>query len=154
MAPELLVPSKFGLDRCAPSKEGDIYAMAMVIYQVCTTRCPNMRTHANSSCIGTHWNTTVRQTPSSEVVFKVLGGGKPSRPANALELGLSDKVWKLLEECWRAERVSAIGKDVLGRVKAAASVCGTLPPVGGVPQRYEDPDSDFNKFGRSLPLVK
>ena len=40
MAPELLVPSRFGLDRCAPSKEGDIYAMAMAIYQVPTTRFP------------------------------------------------------------------------------------------------------------------
>jgi hypothetical protein len=59
MAPELLVPSKFGLDRCAPSKEGDIYAMAMVIYQVYTTRCPT-HTHVNSSRIGTHRNTTVR----------------------------------------------------------------------------------------------
>lgn len=34
MAPELLVPSKFGLRKCIPTKEADIYAMAMVIYQV------------------------------------------------------------------------------------------------------------------------
>ena len=35
MAPELLVPARFGLRRCRPSKEADIYAMGMVIYQVC-----------------------------------------------------------------------------------------------------------------------
>ena len=34
MAPELVIPSRFGLDKCLPSKEADIYAMAMVIYQV------------------------------------------------------------------------------------------------------------------------
>ena len=34
MAPELLVPSRLGLDKCMPSKEADIYAIAMVFYQV------------------------------------------------------------------------------------------------------------------------
>ena len=38
MAPELLVPSKFGLKKYMPLKEADIYAMGMVIYQVRTTR--------------------------------------------------------------------------------------------------------------------
>ena len=37
MAPELLVPSKFGLDKCTPSKEADVYATAMTIYQVSVT---------------------------------------------------------------------------------------------------------------------
>ena len=38
MAPEFLVPSRFGLDRRTPSKEADVYAMAMTIYQVRSTR--------------------------------------------------------------------------------------------------------------------
>jgi len=33
MAPELLAPSKFGLDTCKSTKEADIYAMGMVTYQ-------------------------------------------------------------------------------------------------------------------------
>ena len=37
-APELLFPSKFGLDKPTPAKEADIYAMAMVIYQVHPTQ--------------------------------------------------------------------------------------------------------------------
>ena len=81
----------------------------------------------------------------SEIVFKVLGGEKPSRPANALELGLSDQVWGLLEKCWRIQsRCRPPVKYVLGHIKAAASVCGTLPPVGGVPERYEVPESSFS----------
>ena len=88
---------------------------------------------------------------TSEVVFKVVGGGKPSKPANALELGLSDRVWKLLEDCWQSERsLRPSVKDVLGRVKAAASVCGTLPSVKNIPKRYEDPESRLDKWGRSL----
>jgi len=84
-------------------------------------------------------------------MFKVLVGERPSKPANALELGLSDRVWKLLEDCWQLNRTSRppIG-GVSNRVKGAASLCGILASVGGIPQRYEDPDSDFVKFGMSL----
>ena len=83
-------------------------------------------------------------------MFKVLDGGKPSKPANALELGLSDRVWKLLEECWQTERkLRPLVKDVLGRVKAAASVCGKLPSVKNIPKQYEDPESRLDKYGKS-----
>ena len=59
MAPELLVPSRFGLDECMPTKEADIYAMGMVIYQVRATQC-SVRTRIDSYFVGSHWNTTVR----------------------------------------------------------------------------------------------
>ena len=84
--------------------------------------------------------------------FKVVAGVKPSKPTNALELGLSDKVWKLLEDCWQTQHTLRPSiKDVLGRIKAAASVCGTLLSVGGVPQRHEYFESDSTEFGRPLP---
>ena len=86
-----------------------------------------------------------------EVVFKVLGGVRPTKPTNALKLGLSDNVWELLEGCWRPERqLRPSVRDVLGCIKSAASTCGTLPPVGGVARRRTDPDSLFNKFGMYL----
>ena len=89
-------------------------------------------------------------------MFKVLGGEKPSKPANALELGLSDKVWKLLEDCWQTDRaLRPSTRDVSVRVQVAASFCGTLSSVGVVPQRYEDSDLDSSEFGRPLfPLIK
>ena len=133
MAPELLVPSRFGLDKCMPTREADVYAMGMVIYQVLTGATP----------FG-------KQT-GPEVVIKVLGGVRPPKPTNALDIGLSDKLWKLLEGCWETEHEDRPPvRDVLARVKSAASACGILSPVGGVVQRYEDPDSGFNKFGTSL----
>ena len=59
IAPELLVPSRFGLDKCGPSKEADTYVIAVVIYQVRATR---FLAHAyiHLSCVGTHRNTAVR----------------------------------------------------------------------------------------------
>jgi serine/threonine protein kinase len=127
MAPELLVPSKFGLERSTPTAEADIYAVAIVVYQVLTGTLPFGK--------------------QTEVVFKVLRGERPSKPENALELGLCDKVWKMLEECWQEEReLRPPVENVLGCIKSAASACGILSPVGGVTQRQEDLDSGFNKF--------
>jgi len=59
MAPELLVPSRFGLEKCTPTKEADIYATAMVIYQVRTARSL-ARIHIDSYVVGPHGTTTVR----------------------------------------------------------------------------------------------
>jgi hypothetical protein len=35
MSPELLVPSEFGMRTSFPTPEGDIYALGLVIFQVC-----------------------------------------------------------------------------------------------------------------------
>ena len=133
MAPERLVPSKFGLEDGTPTMEADIYAMAMTIYQVLTGTLP------------------FGKRTGPEVMFQLLGGVRPSKPKNALELGLSDEVWKLLEDCWQTDRqLRPPVNDVLGHVRSAASACGTLPPVWGVARRDRDPASDFAKFGESL----
>ena len=50
MAPELLVPSRFGLENCVPTKGADVYAMAMTIYQVRMVWCP-VGTRADSHII-------------------------------------------------------------------------------------------------------
>jgi len=35
MSPELLVPSRFGIDHSLPTPEADVYAFGLVIFQVC-----------------------------------------------------------------------------------------------------------------------
>ena len=60
MAPELLLPSKFGLYKCIPSKEADIYAIGMVIYQVRVAQRPALA-YVDSFRIGAHWNITIRE---------------------------------------------------------------------------------------------
>ena len=58
MAPELLAPPRFELGGSTPSKEADIYALGMVIYQVRAAQYLT-RTFANPPRIGTHRNTAV-----------------------------------------------------------------------------------------------
>lgn len=85
-------------------------------------------------------------------MFKIFGGKRPSKPANALELGLSDKIWKLLEDCWQTQRTLRPSvRDVLDCAKAAALVCDVLSPVRGISLSRKEPQSEFNKFGRSFP---
>ena len=87
-----------------------------------------------------------------EVAIKVLGGVRPPKPTNALDLGLSDKVWTLLEDCWQIERERRPPvQEVLVYVKSSALGCGILSPVGGVVQRHEEPDSDSTMPGTSFP---
>lgn len=87
-APELLLPSKFGLERAVPSKEADIYALGMTAYQVFTGRWPFF---------------PKRET---EIIHAVISGERPPRPENAEEIGMTDVVWELLEECWREDRMT------------------------------------------------
>jgi hypothetical protein len=60
MAPQLLVPSKFGLEKCTPTKESDVYAMAMTVYQVLATQRLSYAC-INSICAGAYWDDTVLQ---------------------------------------------------------------------------------------------
>ena len=39
-------------------------------------------------------------TRDATVVFRVILGIRPERPADATALGLSDEVWALMETCW------------------------------------------------------
>ena len=70
----------------------------------------------------------------SELVLKIMEGEKPTKAANALELGLSDEVWNLLEGCWQVDRALRPSiEDVSARINAAAFVCGMLlSPQSGV----------------------
>lgn len=150
MAPERLFPSMFGVENDTPTTEADIYAMAMVIYQVLTTQ---FLTHVgiNSSVQVLTGKTPFSERTGHEATFQVLKGVRPTKPTNASNLGLSDIVWELLEGCWQTDRQRRPSvRDVLSRVKSAALACGVLPAVGGVVQRRDDQDSLFTKFGMPL----
>lgn len=54
MAPELLYPEKYGLSHSIPSKESDIYAFGMLIYEVCRTAYISMP-HKISFGTGYDW---------------------------------------------------------------------------------------------------
>ena len=85
-APELLHPIKFGLENGVPSKEGDIYALGMTLYQVLTSCYP------------------FYPRREFEVIHAVIEGARPPKPKNAEEMGMTEPVWELVGECWRENR--------------------------------------------------
>jgi len=65
MAPELLLPEKFGLDKGVPSNEGDFYVLGTTVYQVLTGKWP------------------FYPTREAAVVLAVISGERPPKPDNA-----------------------------------------------------------------------
>ena len=105
MAPELLLSEKFGLENEVPSKEADIYALGMTVYQVLTGRYP------------------FHPRRESEVMHLVISGERPPKPENADEIGMTDVVWDLLVECWREDRTKRPDTlEVLGRFPTIEAV--------------------------------
>ena len=104
MAPELLLPTEFGLEKGVPSKEADVYALGMTIYQVLTGKRPFL------------------QKRKARVIRAVILGERPAKPENAEEIGMTDAAWDLLEECWREDRtmrpdISEARKSLLNIIK-------------------------------------
>ena len=97
-APELLLPDKFGLEKGVPSKEADIYALGMTVYQVLTGTWP------------------FYPKREVEVMHAVISGERPPKPENAEEIGMTEVLWDLLEECWREDRTKRPNiSEILGR---------------------------------------
>ncbi|KIJ97408.1 hypothetical protein K443DRAFT_105741 [Laccaria amethystina LaAM-08-1] len=101
-------PELFDLENenSKPTKETDTYAFSCVCYEIFTCQVP--------------FHETSRE---SIVMMKVMGGKRPSRPANNnaafIEWGLTDSMWRLMERCWdrdpenRPTMSSICGKDFL-----------------------------------------
>ena len=82
-----------------PSRESDIYALGMVIYEVCTLHARQIVPNLSLPQVLAH------KRPFSPVLHYgvlglVLAGKRPSRPTNHDILGLSEDVWLLMEKCW------------------------------------------------------
>jgi len=88
VAPELLYPEKFGLRACRVSKQADIYALGMVIYEVLTGRPP--------------FGAEKRRHP--KVMQRVMEGKRPSEPENAEDIGFGGGTWELTQQCWHHDR--------------------------------------------------
>ena len=118
MSPELLVPAKFGLEKGVPSKEADIYALGMTVYQVLTGNWPFF---------------PKRET---EIMHAVMAGERPPKPENAEEIGLTEAMWDLLEDSWRQDwkerpKISTIlGTfcNITGERKTTDSAMGIAEP--------------------------
>ena len=62
-----------------------------------------------------------RELPNdASVIFKVMSRGRPQRPIELLDIGLSDEVWTLVESSWHHERETRPSISfLLNRLRAA-----------------------------------
>ena len=126
MAPELICPPNFGLQRSQPSREADIYAFGMVVYEIVMGVRP----------FG------MENFGANEVMWKVLKGTRPMKPVNAKTIGFGRGVWELVEECWSANRMGRPkARDVRGHLSAVAT---RSPTVGPGPAVYIPPTLDIS----------
>ena len=86
MAPELIHPTLFGLETEVPSKEADIYALGMTVYQVLTGQWP------------------FYPKGEEEIMYAVMLGERPPKPEDAEKIGMPEVVWELVMKCWRGDR--------------------------------------------------
>jgi len=83
MAPELLMPERFGLDTCHRSLASDVFAFSCVCIEVHTGSRP------------------FSEIPTLAVLLKILEGERPNRPRDTP--GISDFLWKIMEQCWNTQ---------------------------------------------------
>ncbi|KAF9647925.1 kinase-like protein [Thelephora ganbajun] len=114
IAPELL-STRLGLDRAVPSKEADIFALAMTIYQVLTGKCP------------------FSQMREARIIGAVISGERPTKPGNAKQIGMTNAVWDLLRECWRDDRTKRPTISVILR-----RFCDTINEAKTTDSRIEE----------------
>ena len=126
MAPELLFSAKFGLEKGVPSKEADIYALGMTVYQVLTDERPFF------------------SKKGAEIALAVISGERPPKPENAESIGITEAVWDLVRECWREDRATRPNiLNVLGRFRRITGEGKFTDSTTEVPGLR--PDTGFNR---------
>lgn len=98
----------------------------------------------------------------SEIGFLVENGGRPDKPVNAEDIGISDPLWKLVRSCWDGNKIRRpqIQEVVAGVDHAAANWCTDMPPSGTIQQEYpiieansaSSEDCEFIPFSGSYRL--
>ena len=154
MAPELLVPYKYGLKRAVPTREGDIYAFGLVIVQV--VACISSPLLFLTICQVLTGEMPFREVKSLELGLHVWSGHRPSKPENAEDIGITDSLWKLIQKCWDGEKMRRpkIQQIVDGAGNAAANWHELIPPstAADTEDTYEDDSEDELKHGQPLPF--
>ena len=84
LAPEFMGDPDDGTNTPAmESCPADVFSFAMVAVEVFTDKVP------------------FAELTNEAAMFQIAQGGRPQKPDNAQRVGLTDKVWVLLESCWK-----------------------------------------------------
>ena len=138
MAPELLAPSRFGLRNAVPTKEGDVYAFGLVIFQVIVCAVTIYVPFPIFRQVLTE-ERPFGNIKLVELSYHVSFGVRPEKPGNAEAIGISDSLWKLVQECWKGDRMRRprIQEVVAGVGDAAVNWDADMPP-----SNEEDSDAE------------
>ena len=122
------MPQVHGLENPTATPEGDIYAFALTIYEVCDKYC-GFRPLIYTIQVLTG-KTPFPGVLPAQLVFFVPGGLRPNKPANASAIGFSDSLWSFTERCWGHEKNSRpeVAEIVIHLAEAVASWHGLMPP--------------------------
>ena len=126
MSPELIYPTKFGLETRRQTKESDCFALGMVIHEVLSGQRPF---------------TEIKH--ASEIMYAILDGMRPRRPRGKKGGLFTDDIWETLELCWKEQprdRISA--SAVLLRLEGHPPLLRPSPNVDGDAETDSDDQSD------------
>ena len=128
MAPELLVPVKYGFTDSVPTQKSDIYAFGLVIYQACNQDRGYLLC-AYITQVLTGW-IPFQGLRLGEIKVNVVEGKRPPKPENASDIGFSDELWNFVERCWdeKLELRPKVTEVVSQLGRAAAAWNGVMAP--------------------------
>jgi len=112
MSPELLDPKSSKLEDSRPTKQSDVYALGMLVYEVLSGQKP----------FSGYMDVAVMQ--------KVIRGERPQRPQGESGERFVNDIWEMLELCWKAEwddRPSV--ESILRCLEGAAQPSRPPPPT-------------------------
>ena len=145
MAPELLVPSKYGSTDSAPTQKSDVYAFGLVIYHV------RNQDRGYLSCAYTIQVLTggipFQDLRSGEIAARVVEGKRPPKPKNASGLGFCDSLWEFVERCWDGKpelrpRVTEVASRIGVAAAAWNGVMAPHAPIESIMSETPEPTSD------------
>ncbi|EMD36220.1 hypothetical protein CERSUDRAFT_115163 [Gelatoporia subvermispora B] len=85
IAPEVLDPEAFGLLKAQLTRKSDMYSLGMVAWEIFTGLLPFHDVKFEGAIYG-----------------RILKGIRPQRATAATLLGLTDDIWDLMKQCWKA----------------------------------------------------
>jgi len=135
MAPELF------LDDARPSKEADMYAFGILIYEVVT---------------GAHPFGRRRVALLLPTIKGTIEGVRPTKPENPLAVGFGLGTWDFAEKCWDSDRghrpAAGEALEHFGRVAKTSKVVAPGPTIlghgtaGEAPSRPENSSQSYCEF--------
>jgi hypothetical protein len=83
-------------------------------------------------------------------IHVVMHGKRPARPASSANMGISDTLWQLLQNCWSAELEKRPGLTIIREfLQQATPTWDSRPPIQTLPHNDEDSHTETNSSTRT-----